>query len=83
MNEHDFQIKFQRWQNEFLLNKKYYSKQVWEDMIEHPLDILRVKLAELYQETDESQRLAMKTFLKENPNGLGNWSCSYAESQNY
>jgi len=67
MNEHDFQIKFQSWQNDFLSNKKQYSNQVWEDLIENPLDILFMELAELYEVADAGQRLIIEKFFERKP----------------
>jgi hypothetical protein len=63
MNDYDFQI----WKKYFLSNKKQYGDQLWEDMIDHPLDILLMKLAELHQEADESQRLVIENFFERKP----------------
>jgi hypothetical protein len=67
MNEHDFRIKFQGWQNDFLFNKKQYGNQVWEALIENPLDILFMELAELYKAADEGQRLIIEKFFERKP----------------
>jgi len=67
MNDDEFQTKFQSWKNDFLSNRKQYDNQVWANLIEHPLDISFIGLAELYQASGEGQRLVIENFFERKP----------------